>query len=124
MFSHLSTTATQEYPDDTASEISIDVHSQDEDKYSTDYNTMSPPRIYHIPMSPCKPMLTRPSYITATNDTQDQHFTADSELPISDTETENSDTLQTQNTTFPSLQDHKRHLPRPPCNPRPTNQHK
>ena len=49
-------------------------------------------------MPSCKTMLSRPSYITAANDTQDQHSTADSELPVSDTETENSYTLQTENT--------------------------
>ena len=37
-------------------------------------------------------MFSRPSYITAANDT------ADSELPVSDTETESSYTLQTENT--------------------------
>ena len=120
-FSHISYSNT-EYPEDTASEASINVHSQDED--GIDYNAMSPPRIYHIPMSPHKPMLTRPPYITATNDMPDQHSTADSNLPVSDTETESSHTPQTQNTKFSSLQDHIAHLPRPPCSPRPTNQHK
>ena len=33
----------------------------------------------------------------SSNDTQDQHSTADSELPVSDTETESSYTLQTEN---------------------------
>ena len=103
-----------EYPEDTASEASINIHTQDED--SIDYNAMSPPRIYHIPMSPCKPMLTRPSYITAANNTEDQHFTADSDLPVSDTETESSYTLQTENTKLSSFQDHATYLTRPSVN--------
>ena len=48
-------------PDDTASEISIEIHSQDEDESSTDYNTISPPRHYYIPMTPPRTMLPRPS---------------------------------------------------------------
>ena len=114
-----------EDPDDTASEASINIHSQDKDSF--DYNAMGPPRTYYIPISPpntCQTMLTRPPCITATNATQDQNTTADSELPVSDTETESSYTLQIENTNFSSLQDHIAHLPRPPCSPRPTNQHK
>ena len=42
---------------------------------------MSPPRTH-------KTMLPKPPYSTAANDTQDQHSTADSELPVSDTSTE------------------------------------
>ena len=64
-----------------------------------------------------------PSCITEANDTQDQNSTAYSELPISDTETENSYTLQPEDTNFSPLQDHIAHLPRPPCSPRPTRQH-
>ena len=55
-----------EDPADTASEVSTAIHSQDEDDSSTDYNTISPPRNYHIPMTPpktCKAMLPRPSHI-------------------------------------------------------------
>ena len=82
-----------EDPEDTASEASIVIHSQDEDDSDTDYNTISPPRNYHIPMTPlktCKAMLPRPPCFTTANDTQDQDSTADSELPISDMETESS----------------------------------
>ena len=96
-----------EDPEDTASEARIIIHSQDED--DTDYNTISPPRHYHIPMTPprtCKAMLPRPPYITAADDTQDQNSTADSELPISDTETESSYTPQPEDTKLSSLQDH------------------
>ena len=121
----LITYSNTEDPEDTASEASITIHSQDED--STDYNVISPPRTYYILMSPpstCQTMLTRPPCITATNATQDQNSTADSELPVSDTETESSYTLQMENTNFSSLQDHIVHLPRPPYSPRPTNQHK
>ena len=75
------------------------------------------------PPSTCQTMLPRPPGITATNATQDQNSTADSELPVSDTEAESSYTLQTENTNFSLLQDHIVHLPRPPCNPRPTKQH-
>ena len=63
VFSHF-TYSNTEYPEDTpsapdtASEISIEVHSQDEDNYSTHYNAISPPRIHHIPTTPQK---TRPS---------------------------------------------------------------
>ena len=51
---------------DTASEISIVIHSQDEDDFSTDYNAISSPSNYHIPMTPPKThkaMLPRPSHI-------------------------------------------------------------
>ena len=68
-----------EDPDDTASEASIVIHSQDEDNSSTDYNAISPPRNYHIPMTPPKThraTLPRPSHITEANDTQDQDSTA------------------------------------------------
>ena len=75
------------------------------------------------PPSTCQTMLPRPPCITATNATQDQNSTADSELPVSDTETESSYTLQMENTNFLSLQGHIVHLPRPPCSPRPTKQH-
>ena len=77
---------------------------------------MTPPRT-------CKAVLPRPSCITAANDTQNQDFTADIELPISDTETESSYTPQPEDTKCSSLQDHITHLPRPPCSPRPTRQH-
>ena len=46
---------------DTASEISIDVHSQDGDESSTDYNAISPPRTYYIPITPPRTTLPRPS---------------------------------------------------------------
>ena len=52
-----------EDPDDTASEVSIAIHSQDEDDFSTDYNAISTPRNYHIPVTPPKThkaMLSRP----------------------------------------------------------------
>ena len=62
--------------------------------------------------------------LTTTNASQDQNSSADSELPVSDTETESNYTIQMDNTNFSSLQDHIVHLPRPPCSPRPTNQHK
>ena len=115
-----------EDPDNTASEASIVIHSQDEDDFSTDYNAISPPRNYHILMTPPKThraMLPRPSCITEANDTQDQDSTAYSELPISDTETESSYTLQPEDTNFSPLQDHIAHLPRPSCSPRPTRKH-
>ena len=59
VFSHINYSDT-EYPD-TASELSIDVHTQDEDQYSTDYNAMSPSRTYFLPITPQKTMLPRPS---------------------------------------------------------------
>ena len=59
VFSHINYSNT-EYPD-TASESSIDIHTQDEDQYSTDYNAMSPPRTYSLPITPQKTMLPRPS---------------------------------------------------------------
>ena len=59
VFSHINYSDT-EYPD-TASELSIDIHSQDEDQYSTDYNAMSPSRTYFLPITPQKTMLPRPS---------------------------------------------------------------
>ena len=68
-------------------------------------------------------MLPRPSCITAANDTQNHDSTADSELPISDTETESSYTWQPEDTKVSSLQDHITHLPRPPCSPGPTRHH-
>ena len=46
---------------DTASEVSIEIHSQDEDESSTNYNTISPPRHYYIPITPPRTMLLRPS---------------------------------------------------------------
>ena len=104
VFSRITFSDTEDAPA-TASEASINIHSQDED--SIDYNATSPPRTYHIPMSPCKPMLTRPPYITATN-TQEE-----SDLPVSDTETESSYTPQTENTNFSSLQDHATYITRP-----------
>ena len=64
-----------------------------------------------------QPMLPRPSYTTTA------HATEDSEPPVSDTETESSYTLQSENTNLSSLQDHIIHLPRPPCKPKPTKQH-
>ena len=64
-----------------------------------------------------QPMLPRPSYTTATSSQEE------SNLPVSDTETENIYTLQSDNTNLSSLQDHLIHLPRPPCNPKPTKQH-
>ena len=63
VFSLINYSSTED-SEDTASEGSINIHTQDED--SIDYNTMSPPRTCHIPMSPHKPMLTRPPYITTT----------------------------------------------------------
>ena len=60
---------------------------------------MSPPRT-------CKTTLSRPPYITAANDTQDQHSTADSELPVSDTSTESD-------ADFIPLQDHATHITGP-----------
>ena len=48
---------------DTVSEISIAIHSQDEEDFSTNHNA---PRNYHIPMTPPKTqkaMLPRPSHI-------------------------------------------------------------
>ena len=62
--------------------------------------------------------------LTTTNASQDQNSSTDSELPVSDTETESNYTIQMDNTNFSSLQDHIVHLPRPSCSPRPTNQHK
>ena len=56
---------------------------------------MSPPRT-------CKTMLPRPPYITAANDTWDQHSTADGELPVPDTSTEtesDADFVPSQNHT-------------------------
>ena len=55
--------------------------------------------------------------ITTTNVSQDQYSSADSELPISDAETENSYTSQSEHTNFSSFQDHTTYIPRPPaCN--------
>ena len=62
---------------------------------------MSPPRT-------CKTMLPRPSYITAANDTQDQHSTADSELPVSDTSTETE-----SDADFIPFQDHATYITGP-----------
>ena len=62
-------------------------------------------------------MLPRPPYTTAANGTQDQHSTADSELPVSDTETESSYTPQMKNTNFSSSQDHATYITGPStCN--------
>ena len=61
-------------------------------------------------------MLTRPSYSTQTNNPQEE-----SDSPISDTETENSYTLQIENTKFSSLQDHAAYLTRPSAYSQPTS---
>ena len=54
---------------------------------------------------------------TTTNASQDQYSSADSELPISDDETESSYTSQSEHTNFSSFQDHTTYIPRPPaCN--------
>ena len=66
---------------------------------------MSPPRTH-------KTMLPRPPYITAANDTQDQHSTADSELPVSDTSTETE-----SDADFIPFQDHTTYITGPStCN--------
>ena len=57
--------------------------------------------------SPKRP-LPRPSHITATNNPQEE-----SDSPISDTETDSSYTLQTENTKFSSFQDHTAYITRP-----------
>ena len=59
IFSHINYSNTED-PEDTASEASITIHSQDKD--STDYNAISPPRTYYIPVTPPKTMLPRPSH--------------------------------------------------------------
>ena len=59
-FSHITYSNTED-PEDTASEASIPIHSQDEDSF--DYNAISPPRTYYIPMSPPRTMLQRPPCI-------------------------------------------------------------
>ena len=53
-------------------------------------------------------MLPRPPYITAANDTQDQHFAADSELPVSDTSTETE-----SDADFIPFQDHTTYITGP-----------
>ena len=68
---------------------------------STNYNAD------YLHTSPKRP-LTRPSHITATNNPQEE-----SDSPISDTETESSYTLQTENTKFLSFQDHAANITRP-----------
>ena len=83
---------------DTTSEASFSIHSQDE---SIDYNAD------YLHTSPKRPF-TRPSHITATNNPQEE-----SDSPISDTETESSYTLQTENTKFSSFQDHTAYITRP-----------
>ena len=98
VFSHVTFSNPEDAPD-TASEASFSIHSQDED--STDYNTD------YLHTSPKRP-LTRPSHITATNNPQEE-----SDSPISDTETESSYTLQTENTKFSSFQDHAAYITRP-----------
>ena len=98
VFSHVTFSDPEDAPD-TASEASFSIHSQDED--STDYNTD------YLHTSPKRP-LTRPSHITATNNPQEE-----SDSPISDTETESSYTLQTENTKFSSFQDHAAYITRP-----------
>ena len=66
---------------------------------------MAPPRT-------CKTMLSRPPYITAANDTQDQHSTADSELPVPDTSTETE-----SDADFIPSQDHATYITGPStCN--------
>ena len=79
---------------DTASEISITIHSQDEYDLSTDYNAISPPRNYQIPMTPPKThkaMLPRPSCIpvpktlSITKNQQNKDNTSGDEI-TSDTE--------------------------------------
>ena len=60
-------------------------------------------------------MLSRPPYITAANDTQDQHSTADSELPVSDTSTEtesDADFAPSQNHTTYIVGPSTRHQPK------------
>ena len=98
VFSHVTFSDPEDAPD-TASEASFSIHSQDED--STDYNAD------YLHMSPKRP-LTRPSHITATNNPKEE-----SDSPISDTETESSSTLQTENTKFSSFQDHAAYITRP-----------
>ena len=58
VFSHITYSNTED-PEDTASEASIPIHSQDEDSF--DYNAISPPRTYYIPITPPRTMLPRPS---------------------------------------------------------------
>ena len=59
--------------------------------------------------------------ITTTNASQDQNSSADSELPVSDTETESSYTSQSENTNFSSLQDHATYITRPSASDQPEN---
>ena len=97
--------------------MSFTIQSQDEGSLSMDETT---PKTFYIPMShpsTHQPMLPRPSYTTATSSQEE------SDIPVSDTETESSYTLHSENTNLSSLQDHIIHLPRPPCNPKPKKQH-
>ena len=99
MSSHTSPSAIQKTHQIQHQRPVFSIHSQDED--STDYNTD------YLHTSPKRP-LTRPSHITATNNPQEE-----SDSPISDTETESSYTLQTENTKFSSFQDHAAYITRP-----------
>ena len=91
--------------------MSFTIQSQNEGSLSADETT---PKTFYIPMShpsTHQPMLPRPSYTTATNSQEE------SDLQVSDTETENSYTSQTENTNFSSFQDHTTYITRPSaCN--------
>ena len=66
------------------------------------------------PSRTCKTMLPRPPYITAANNTQNQHSTADSELPVSDTSTETE-----SDADFTPSQDHTTYITGPPTHHQP-----
>ena len=61
-------------------------------------------------------MLPRPPYITAANNTQDQHSTTDSELPVSDTSTETE-----SDADFTPFQDHTTYITGPSTRNQPTS---
>ena len=114
---------------DTTSEISIVIHSQDEDNSSTNYNTISPPRNYHIPMTPPKThkaMLPRPSHIPVlktwniTKNQQNKDITTTQKVrpslnhhtyQFSTTKRENQSLNQKFNKQLATFQDHAKETP-------------
>ena len=101
---------------DTASQISIAVHSQDEDNFSTKHNAISPPRNYHIPMTPPtthNATLPRPSCIpipktlNITKNQQDKDNTSGDESTTDMEHTATMPPTRTPNTTSKTFKSHK-----------------